>query len=1258
MTTTIPIVTTTIPTVTTTFPTVTTTIPIMTTTFPTVTMTFPTMTSTFPTVTTTFPTMTTPTMTFPTMTTTIPSMTTTTPTVTTTTPTMTTTIPTVMTTFLTVTTTIPTVTTTFPTVIMTFPTVMTTFPTMTTTTPTVTTTFPTVTTTIPIVTTTTPTVTTTFPTVTTTIPIVTTTFPIVTTTFPTMISTFPTVTTTFPTMTTPTTTFPTMTTTTLTMTTTFPTMTSTFPTMTTTIPTVNTTFPTMTMTTPAMAPTTPTMTSTFPTMTTTIPTVTTIIPTVTTTFPTMTTLTMTTTFPTINTTIPTMTTTTPTMTTTIPTMTTTTPTVTTTIPTVTTAFPTVTTTLPIVTTIFPTVTTTFPTMTVTTPTMTSTFPTMTTTIPTMTTIIPTMTTTFPTMTTLTMTTTFPTMNTTIPTVTTTTPTVTSTFPTMTTTIPTVTTTFPTMIRATPIVTPTFPTLTMTTTMTTTITTVPPTTTAKPMVCGSAPLNSRLAGGSSVETAGIWPWMASLQRNGSHVCGGTLVSEDHVLSNAECFSSSTRATEWKVILGLLKLNGSNPFEVTLNVKNITLSNLTGSNVAVLTLATRPPLSNYIQPICMDNGQTFAVGTTCWAAGWSTGRGGSEELLQVVQTSVVDCGSISQSDSLCTGAMTLEQGDAGGPLMCKLDGSWFQAAVLTVNNNNNSTRRRRNTNPLMVFTKLSRFEAFLTTTKHVRQSQDLSAGEQEFVHKRKRLVQESLNSLGINCTADSVPHIAFLASGGGQRAAVALVGSLYQMKEEGLLDTLLYLGGVSGSTWSMSSLYNDSQWSSNMEAAVSMLGGTGVGLDEALAWLGKRVEDERFSLTDVWGIITAAGIMKQMDERRLSNDATQNITNPYPVYSTIEKHCYTYGPIDAKWFELTPHEAGFTEMGLFIETSLLGSKFHGGELQEEKPEMDMIQLQGILGCALAHEEIVREIIPPWLNVPGHVDSTVDQYMRVYQYLIKLVALLRSTVKDPAALSELQNLQNILQDVLRRNDSLLLESKTPEERKDVFQQWSLDLLAAVQNWSQSLEDGPFKTHVSGLAGQVLPLIVKWDWGSTQNFLYQYPNSTDSCLHSMESLQLIDAGLLINVAYPPFLGDKRDIDLIIAPEYSAGGMFETLTLGRDYAARVKKPFPHVDDKILQEKDWPKDCYVFQGEEKEPTIVFMPLFNRKNCKDADEIKAKMEEFSTFQLPFNQEKINFLLETAKTNMKNNMETLLREMKRAVLRRQNKSQSQKRVSRSL
>ncbi|XP_027140772.1 cytosolic phospholipase A2 gamma-like [Larimichthys crocea] len=151
---------------------------------------------------------------------------------------------------------------------------------------------------------------------------------------------------------------------------------------------------------------------------------------------------------------------------------------------------------------------------------------------------------------------------------------------------------------------------------------------------------------------------------------------------------------------------------------------------------------------------------------------------------------------------------------------------------------------------------------------------------------------------------------------------------------------------------------------------------------------------------------MDLRNLSDEADRNASNPYPIYNAIEKDCFTNGPIEGKWFELSPHEAGFTELGFFIETSLLGSKFQDGELLEKKPEMDMVKLQGILVSALAHEDIIREYIPTWMNVLGHIDDTAEEYLRVHTVLEKLVALTRSTTKNPTALTDLDTLQNILE------------------------------------------------------------------------------------------------------------------------------------------------------------------------------------------------------------------------------------------------------------
>ena len=47
-----------------------------------------------------------------------------------------------------------------------------------------------------------------------------------------------------------------------------------------------------------------------------------------------------------------------------------------------------------------------------------------------------------------------------------------------------------------------------------------------------------------------------------------------------------------------------------------------------------------------------------------------------------------------------------------------------------------------------------------------------------------------------------------------------------------------------------------------------------------------------------------------------------------------------------------------------------------------------------------------VPGHIDSAAEEYLRVFNALDKLIALTRSTIKDPPALSDLDKLQKVLE------------------------------------------------------------------------------------------------------------------------------------------------------------------------------------------------------------------------------------------------------------
>lgn len=48
----------------------------------------------------------------------------------------------------------------------------------------------------------------------------------------------------------------------------------------------------------------------------------------------------------------------------------------------------------------------------------------------------------------------------------------------------------------------------------------------------------------------------------------------------------------------------------------------------------------------------------------------------------------------------------------------------------------------------------------------------------------------------------------------------------------------------------------------------------------------------------------------------------------------------------------------------------------------------------------------SVSGHVDIAAEEYLRVYNAIKKLVALTRITIKDTRALSDLDNLQKMLE------------------------------------------------------------------------------------------------------------------------------------------------------------------------------------------------------------------------------------------------------------
>ncbi|XP_035285229.1 cytosolic phospholipase A2-like [Anguilla anguilla] len=259
------------------------------------------------------------------------------------------------------------------------------------------------------------------------------------------------------------------------------------------------------------------------------------------------------------------------------------------------------------------------------------------------------------------------------------------------------------------------------------------------------------------------------------------------------------------------------------------------------------------------------------------------------------------------------------------------------------------------------------ERVRLSKSLSEGEVKYVQERMVIVEKCLKDHGIKCGSNNVPRIAVLGSGGGQRAMVGLLGCLDQMYHAKLLDCALYLCGVSGSTWCMTSMYEDPAWSTKVpsiiESLVKRLTETDIDLSELTNWLSQAIEDENFSLTDFWAATVVYGFVKKINTTCLSDLKNMKPTNPYPIYTVNDQGLKDKGDKVACWFELSPHEVGYSHLGAYVDTSTCRSQFEGGVLKQRTSERDMLYLQGLCGSALADgEENVNHIknsIWQWLK-----------------------------------------------------------------------------------------------------------------------------------------------------------------------------------------------------------------------------------------------------------------------------------------------------------
>ncbi|KAM7381654.1 hypothetical protein PAMA_012480 [Pampus argenteus] len=211
-------------------------------------------------------------------------------------------------------------------------------------------------------------------------------------------------------------------------------------------------------------------------------------------------------------------------------------------------------------------------------------------------------------------------------------------------------------------------------------------------CGVASLNTKVVGGENA-VGGSWPWQVSVHLI-AHTCGGTLISDEWVLTAAHCIIIKTPGV-WTLYFGRVNQTGPNVNEVQRKVSQIIVhpnynNTLYNNDVALMKLSSPVNFTDYIRPICLaSNSSQFHNSTSCWATGW--GKLSKDDLLipntlQEVQIPVIgnkqcSCNYVPVPSAKITNNMICAgqenkgvcRGDSGGPLQCKQGSVWIQAGI---------------------------------------------------------------------------------------------------------------------------------------------------------------------------------------------------------------------------------------------------------------------------------------------------------------------------------------------------------------------------------------------------------------------------------------------------------------------------------------------------------------------------------------------------------------------------------------------------------
>jgi len=205
-------------------------------------------------------------------------------------------------------------------------------------------------------------------------------------------------------------------------------------------------------------------------------------------------------------------------------------------------------------------------------------------------------------------------------------------------------------------------------------------------------STRIVGGYMAEKGDIPSIVSVKLKDGGifssphHICGGTIVNDNHVLTSASCVSG-LQPSKIHVSGGDLDQNIYEDFQEDKTVNEVIIhpeydANSMANNIAILRVSHNfVPVAGAIEPASLPEADLdLATGTPLWAAGWGAEQSGGEPRLALYIANMTYLASEECEESMLPGDSACISGevgqgvcdlDNGGPV---LDASGMQIGVI--------------------------------------------------------------------------------------------------------------------------------------------------------------------------------------------------------------------------------------------------------------------------------------------------------------------------------------------------------------------------------------------------------------------------------------------------------------------------------------------------------------------------------------------------------------------------------------------------------